>query len=150
MIAEYKGQYFCVDLSVNPIELWRYDAVSDFNKCIDDGLVYYSKFVDISAVDQIFCVGFSVNWDGDWCGVSYSAEKNLLGVGTNDRDFAMAHGMEEFERGTFDCALPADQFTEYRMWIRDVINKTESFTMVSFDDFKRLWKEMIADLIAPR
>ena len=151
MIARYNNQYFNISLVRVPTRIWRYDYVEGFNKKVkDDGLVVYEKFIDLTDAEEVFDVGFSVNWDGQWCGVSFSEKKNLLGLVTTNRDFAEAHGMEEFERGTFDCALSADNFTEYRVWKKDYLTKESTYSMVSYEEFKMLWKKMIADLIPPR
>ena len=151
MIAKYIGKYFCVDTTITPVQIWAYVPVEGFTrKSTRRGTVYYEKYVDISEIDKIFDVGFSVCWDGEWCGVFYSAEKNLLSVGTNNRDFAVAHDMEEFERGTFGCAVSASKFNEYRMYTQDFGAKEKTYTMVSYQEFKALWKQMIAELIPPR
>lgn len=151
MIAEYAGNYFKISLVRKPTRIWRYNYTEGFQKKTKgDGLVVYEKYIDLDEADQIFDVGFSVNWDGEWCGVYYCAENDLLSIYSNNRDFATAHYMEEFERGAFSCGQPAQQFSEYRMWKRDYFSKTESYTMVSYCDFQLLWKQMIADLVPPQ
>lgn len=151
MISKYAGQYFNISLVKLPTRIWRYDFVAGFSKKVkDDGLVVYEKFVEISDCEKVFEVGFSVNWDGQWCGSSYSPSKNILGLYSNDRDFAIAHNMEEIERGTYGCSVPFDTFSEFRVWERDYITKEESYRMVSPDEFKRLWKLLRTDLIPPR
>ena len=151
MIAKYEGKYYCVDMSTEPVDIWCYSPVEGFEESITRrGIVYYEKTVALDEIERIFDVGFSVNWDGQWCGVFYSATKEIVSLHTNNRDFAIAHGMEEFERGTFECAVPADMFNEFRMWMRDVVQQTEVYTIISFEEFKSLWKQMISDLIPPR
>lgn len=71
-------------------------------------MVYYRKFVEQNEIEEIFEVGFSVCWDGQWCGVNYSPSKNILTLFSNDRKFALEHDMYEFERGVFDYAKSED------------------------------------------
>ena len=116
MIAKYNNQYFKISFVREPLRIWRYDYVKSFRlKAKNDGLKVYEKFVTLAELDEIFDVGFSVNWDGEWCGVFYSENVDVVTLHTNNRAFAEAHDMEEFERGTFDCARPASMFKEYRM-----------------------------------
>lgn len=151
MIAEYKGTFCNIDLLVDPIEIWTYRPVEGFEKGITRrGTIFYEKKVSQKEIDRIFEVGFSVNWDGQWCGSSYNPVNNLLALGTNDRTFALAHNMEEDERGVYYCVLPLETFSEFRVKERDYITKEVSYRMVSPDEFKRLWKLFRTDLIPPR
>ena len=151
MIANYKGTYCKIDLNKIPIEIWTYHPIEGFERGITKkGTVYYEKFVKLEELDEVFEVGFSVCWDGQWCGIFYSAAKELLSIHTNDREFAENHGMTELERGVYSCAKPASCFTEYRMWTKDLHTKKDTYTIVNYEEFKVLWKQMISDLIPPR
>lgn len=151
MIAKYNGKCFNISLIKKPTRIWRYDAVDEFQKKVNpDGLVVYEKYLELHEIDQIFDVGFSVCWDGKWCGVFYSEENDLISLKTDDPDFAITHGMTLLERGVYSCARSAAEFTEYRMYTQDLDAKDKIYTMVSYEDFKILWKQMVADLIPPR
>lgn len=150
MIAKYNGKYFCVDFSVRPIELWKYEKVEGFEKCIDDGLVYYRKFVNFDEIDEIFEVGFSVCWDGQWCGIDYSPTKEILTLITNNGSFGLSHNMYEFERGVYAYPLPASDFMEFRMWKRMLHDDDGIYTMLNYNEFKMFWEIMETDLFPPR
>ena len=151
MIAKYNDNYFNISLVRKPTRIWKYDYIEGFNKKIKkDGLIVYEKYIELNEIDEIFEIGFSVCWDGQWCGIFYSASKELLSMHTNDRKFAENHGMTELERGVYSCAKPASCFTEYRMWTRDLHTKKDTYTIVDYKKFKILWKQMISDLIPPR
>lgn len=150
MIAKYKNNYCEIDLSVTPVNIWTYHPIDGFEKGITpQGIVYYEKFVELDEIEEVFDVGFSVCWDGEWCGIFYSAPEELLSLVTDDQDFAIAHGMYEFEYTMFRCALPASMFKEYRMW-KSVLHEESTYTMLSYEEFKVLWKLMVADLIPDR
>lgn len=151
MIAKYKGHYCNVDVLKKPIEIWVYQPIEGFVKGVTKrGTVYYEKTVSLKELDDVFEVGFSVCWDGQWCGIYYNADKELLSLHTSDRKFADNHGMTELERGAYSCAKPASCFSEYRLWTKKLNSKEDVFTMVSYDEFKTLWTEMISDLVPPR
>lgn len=100
MIAKYNSQYFCCDLTVAPVNIWRYDCVEGFDKkTTRRGTIYYEKFVDISELDEIFDVGFSVKWNEHWCGANPSRDGYTVSLllGWNDGSFARGHNFSELE-----------------------------------------------------
>ena len=101
-------------------------------------------------LEKVFDAGFSVCWDGEWCGVFLAEEQNLLELHTAEDEFAEAHNMEKIERGAYITAKSADDFKEYRMWIEDERTGKETYTMLSYDEFKYYWRVLEAELIPPR
>ena len=147
MIAKYKNRYFCVDLTIKPVEIWRYDAVEGFEICIDDDLVYYSKFLDINEIDEIFDVGFSALWNGEWCGFDISFDTNRIEIYSNSPTFAEKYKMEEIERCAYKLIVSIDDITEFKVVYRDsdgIITREES---ISLDELKVLYKQFYTDLL---
>ena len=149
MIAKYNKQYFCVDLSVKPVEIWKYDEVKGFEKCIDDGLVYYRKFVNLEEIDEIFDVGFSAKWDNKWCGASPLSNGKVQLICGN-RDFALEHEMEEFERGVFWCSADISECTEFRMTKERFLTNETKALFLTKEDFIRWYKLLREDLLPPQ
>lgn len=151
MFAKYKNSYFNVSEEKGQYRIWCFQPVDGFaSRITRGGNRLYEKVVSLHDIERLFDVGFSVNFDGQWCGSSYNPVNNLLALGTNDRAFALAHNMEEDERGVYYCVVPFETFSEFRVRERDYITKEESYRMVSPEEFKRLWKLLRTDLIPPR
>lgn len=147
MIAKYKDQYFCVDLTSSPKELWRYDYVQNFQKCIDGKLVYYSKFVDITEIDEIFDVGFSALWNGEWCGFEYSEELNKMEVYSNNPDFAKEYDMETVDRLFYSKVVPANSVNSFRITFEDMHGKITNYKDITLEELPALWKQFKTDLM---
>ncbi len=122
MIGLYNGRVFCVDMTAQPIDIWRYDYVDGFKKATTrKGTTYYEKSVDITELDEIFDVGFSVKWHGEWIfGQPKSNNSEIYSVvGSDLREFAQNNGFSEGDRDrgsvvTWWKTFPIDECEEFR------------------------------------
>ena len=151
MIAKYMNNYFCIDTTVAPIQIWSYSPVEGFEKkSTRRGTVYYEKFVDLSEIDEVFDVGFSALWNGNWCGVHYSAKTDEVGLYSNNPSFAKEFGMREIERFAYEIVVPAKSVGQYKFIYKDAINKTEREEIISLEQLRKLWAQFKTDLMPPR
>ena len=151
MIAYYQKQYFNISLNRNPMRIWRYDFVNGFTKKIKpDGLVVYEKYVAPEEIDEIFDVGFSIKWNGEWYGVSYSEKYDCVTFVTYDEKLAREYNMIEIEHGVFEHSLPVSKCESFRLWKFDIEKRADAYTILSLNEFKELWKLMKQDLFPPR
>ena len=101
MIARYKNQYFCIDTSIVPVQIWAYVPVDGFEKKITRrGTIYWEKFIDISEIDELFDVAFAVEWRGSAFNAPFFKEDTVY-LRTGDKDEATKYGFQEeiFDRG---------------------------------------------------
>lgn len=148
MIARYKEQYFCVDTSVTPVQIWAYVPVVGFIKReTRKGTVYYEKFVDITEIDEIFDVGFSALWNGEWCGFEYSEELNKIEVYSNNPDLAKEYNMETVDRLFYSKVVPANSVNSFRITFEDMHGKITNYKDITLEELPALWKQFKADLM---
>lgn len=147
MIAKYKEQYFCVDLTAKPVEIWRYDVVDGFEKYKDDDLIYYSKFVDITDIDEIFDVAFAVEWSGYWFGADYLSASQRARLFSSDANVIEKFNMNKFERGAWDLYVDIDSCSRFKVTYED--NRTGEYTskVVSKEEWINLWNKLIVELL---
>lgn len=151
MIAKYNNQCFCVDISTSPAQIWSYAPIERFaQKITRRGTVFYEKFVELSELDEVFDVGFSAFWNGQWCGVHYSAKTDEVGLYSNNPDFAKEYGMRTIERFAYEIVVPANTVTQYKFIYKDVLQKTEREEIISLEQLRTLWKQFKTDLMPPR
>ena len=149
MIAKYNDRFFNIALNEQPKRLWRYDEVDGFNKRMNRNLAVYEKTVDASEINEIFDIGFSAFWHGQWCGLTYSRKTNRVELYSNNPSFAKEHGMEEEERFYYSIILPADSISEYKAVYSDARGSVIKEEVISLDELKVLWKTLITDLLPP-
>ena len=147
MIAKYKEQYFCVDLTAKPVEIWRYDIVDGFKKCKDDDLIYYNKFVDITDIDEIFAVAFAVEWSGYWFGADYLSASQRARLFSSDANVIEKFNMNKFERGAWDLYVDIDSCSGFKVTYED--NRTGEYTskVASKEEWINLWNKLIVELL---
>lgn len=147
MIAKYRGQFFNISLVKQPTRIWRYDYIEGFQKKEKpDGLLVYEKIIDITEVDEIFEVGFSVKWHGEQLGASLLSN-NRVQLVTNNRSFANQFIMEEFERGVFWTSVKIEECTDFRMKKDYYLSKSFETIQITADEFKSLYVELRQNLI---
>ncbi len=150
MIAKYNDIYCNVDLSKSPINIWIYQSVNGFSEGITRrGTKYYEKFVELDELDEVFDVGFSAKWNGKWCGVS-PLNNNKVQLICGNRDFAIEHEMEEFERGVFWCSADIGECTEFRMMKENFLTKEKETIFLTKDEFARWYQLLRKDLTPQR
>lgn len=151
MVAKYRENYFCIDLSCNPVQIWSYTPVSGFEeKKTRRGTIYYEKSIGLSELDEVFDVGFSAFWNGAWCGVHYSAKTDEVGLYSNDLNFAQKYGMRELERFAYEIVVPASSVEQYRFTRTDAFTKTKHEEIITAEQLRILWKQFYTDLMPPR
>lgn len=146
MIAKYKEQYFCVDLTIRPVEIWRYDVADGFEKCKDDDLVYYRKFLDITEIDEIFDVAFAVEWSGHWFGADYLSVSQRARLFSSNAEVIEKFNMNEFERGTWDLYVDLDSCTRFKVTYEDYRSGEYTSQIVSKEEWIALWNTLIVEL----
>lgn len=101
MIASYQGKYFRVPRITKTVKIWRYDFVEGFLFQPNDGLPVYKKMVDITELDQLFDVSFSVKWNGIQFGCLPDVRKQTAYLRTSDKEVAEKYNFqaEEEDRG---------------------------------------------------
>lgn len=148
MIAKFHESFFKVHFENEQVRIWRFRPFEDFSMRITRGGNYlYEKFVDITEIDEIFDVGFSVLWNGEWCGFEYSEELNKMEVYSNNPDFAKKHDMETIDRLTYSKIIPADSVSSIRIVFKDIAGKTTRFETISLKELPCLWKQFKTDLL---
>ena len=106
----------------------------------------YEKIIDITEVDEIFEVGFSVKWHGEQLGASLLSN-NRVQLVTNNRSFANQFIMEEFERGVFWTSVKIEECTDFRMKKDYYLSKSFETIQITADEFKSLYVELRQNLI---
>lgn len=148
MIAKYNHNYFCIDTSVKPIEIWRYEQIEGFERKVTRrGTIYYSKFLDISEIEEIFNVGFSALWNGEWCGFDISFDTNEIEVYSNNPSFAQENGMKEVERCHYKLIMPISSISEFKIIYKDSKENPTRYEIISLKELKVLWKQFKTDLL---
>lgn len=131
-------------------EIWRFDYVKGFRKVQTSQCTYYSKFALKSQLDEVFGAYFAAKWHDEWCGASYAEEKNMVGLLTDNVEFAHKYSMEQIERGApYHTGASFDECTEFRIRKIDYYTQKEELRIVSREEFKQLYRQLYTELIPP-
>lgn len=152
MIARYNDIYCCVDASITPMEIWVYHPIDGFNRnTTNRGTIFYNKFVYKSEIDELFDVGFSAQWNGEWCGASYMPKTGRIRLITNNYGFAQKNNMEELDRGVWETYVNVQECQQYRMTVWTYgENKTENTTILTLAEWEKNWHTFKTELNPPR
>ena len=147
MIAKYNGSFFCIDLTTRPINIWRYDLVEGFDRCVDDDLIYYEKYVELSELDQVFDVAFAVKWNGHWFGCEYFPGKKDIVLFTGKGQLINEYHFEEFERGAWALSVDFSACEEFQITYKDYFTKISTSEILSREEWINLLIKYDVELV---
>lgn len=122
MLARLNNIFLNVSLVKKPTRVWRYDFVEGFNKKVkDSGLTVFEKFINLSEIDEIFDVGFSVKYHGEYFGCLVNEKENTLVLRTSNQKQAKKHGFlaSEYDHGVvvlWTLKIDIDACEEFRFY----------------------------------
>lgn len=152
MVAKYKTLYFNAkeDLEYNKITIWSYKKPSwlnGFSISVDDDCIQcWCKDVDVTELEKLMVVGFSVLWNGAEYKCEYIPAKNSIKLFTENIQLAHELGFKPKDNIIFEKLVPISEVSEFRVSKLDCFKQKTKVDYVDEEMFVGLWRLYVSNL----